>query len=167
MYQVTQSPPSGGTWLPGVALSGVPYWDKRTIGYASVAYPVDSYRSIYMSWNGTHRTPLTPLAETEAQGLEIYRASLPSRGFFSAVGGGWSFAKGTSYGRAISTEDGRVVYVNGKITSPLLGSYALDELDQATLLAQVGEQLRNLLSARSTCGVVNVEVPEPGEPPSH
>jgi hypothetical protein len=137
MYELNQPPPSGGTWLPSITQSGLTYWDKRTVGYVSMAYPLDAYRALYASWTGTHRTPLIPLAQYEAEGVQLYRNTLPSRGFFSAVGGGWSYAKGVSYGRAISTEKGRVVYVNSKITTPLLGSYALDELDQPQPFSQV------------------------------
>jgi hypothetical protein len=137
LYQLTQPPADGGSYIPSITGSGVSYWDKRTVGYASVSYPLDSYRSIHASWNGTHRTPLTPLDQIEAQGIALYRPSLPTRGFFSAIGGGWSYAKGTSFGKAISTEEGRVVYVNTKITSPQLGSYIQDETDQKQAFSQV------------------------------
>ena len=137
MYQEIQPPSDGGTWLPGIEQTDLTYWDKRTKFYASVSYPMGSYRSIYARWSGTHRTPLVPLDELESQGARIYRQTLPTRGFLSSVGAGWSYGKGKSYGRAVSTEDGRALGYSAKLRSPLLGSYTLNELDEPESFTQL------------------------------
>jgi hypothetical protein len=148
MYQEIGPPADGGTWLPGIELTDLTYWDKRTKAYASVSYPLDSYRTVYARWSGTHRTPLTPLTELETSGARIYRSTLPSRGFFSSIGGGWSYGKGKSYGRAISTEKGRALGTSAKIRSPWLGSYTLNELDQPESFTQLqfGGEWREYMS---------------------
>ena len=102
----------------------------------NVSLPLRDHTAAYIQWQGTHRTPLTPLSAYESQGVAVYRSGLPTRGFQSSIGGGWGYGKGTSYGRSISTEKGTSYGVSGKITSALLGSYQLDDLDQRVGFSQ-------------------------------
>jgi hypothetical protein len=148
IYQEIQPPTGGGTWLPGIEATGLTYWDKRTQLYASVSYPLGSNRTVYARWSGTHRTPQTPLADLEADGARIYRNTLPTRGFLSSIGGGWSYGKGKSYGRSVSTEKGRALGTSAKIRAPWLGSYTLNELDQAESFTQLqfGGEWREYIS---------------------
>ena len=136
MYREERPPPDGGSWVRSITQLDDRYYDKRTKGYVSVSFPLKDYTAAYVQWRGTHRTPLTPLSAYESQGIPVYRAGLPTRGFQSSVGAGWGYGKGTSYGRAISTEKGVSYGVSGKMTSALLGSYQLDDLDQRVGFSQ-------------------------------
>jgi hypothetical protein len=62
---------------------------------------------------------------------DAYLPLVPTRGFLSSIGGGWRYAKGTSYAKSISPEDAEVISIVGKYTSPYLGSYVLDDENQA------------------------------------
>jgi Tol biopolymer transport system component len=136
LYREMPPPPEGGTWVRSISKLDDRYFDKRTRGYLSASFPLKSNTAAYLQWQGVHRTPLTPLSAYESQGVQIYRAGLPTRGFQSSIGGGWGYGKGTSYGRAISTEKGTAYGVSGKLTSALLGSYQLDDLDQRVGFSQ-------------------------------
>ncbi|MEC9389658.1 MAG: hypothetical protein VX944_06245 [Myxococcota bacterium] len=136
LFQDVPPPPEGGTWIRSITSLGERYFDKRTKGYVNVSLPLRDYTAAYIQWQGTHRTPLTPLSAYESQGVAVYRSGLPTRGFQSSIGGGWGYGKGTSYGRSISTEKGTSYGVSGKITSALLGSYQLDDLDQRVGFSQ-------------------------------
>ena len=137
MYQEIGAPSDGGTWIPGIERTEQTYWDKRTRAYVSMAYPLDAYRTVFARWSGTHRTPLVPLEALETDGARIYRQTLPTRGFLSSLGGGWSYGKGKSYGRSVSTEDGRAWGLNALFRSPLIGSYSLNEEDEPTGFTQI------------------------------
>ena len=136
LFRTVAPPRDGGSWVRAISSLDERYFDKRTKGYLSVSFPLRDYTAAYVQWQGTHRTPLTPLALYEAQGISIYRSGLPTRGFQSSVGAGWGYGKGTSYGRSISTEKGTSYGVSGKLTSALLGSYQLDDLDQRVGFSQ-------------------------------
>jgi len=136
MFRETGPRPEGGSWLRSIEELPDRYFDKRTKAYLSVSFPMDDYTAGYVQWQGTHRTPLVPLDAYAAKGINIYRAGLPTRGFQSAIGGGWGYSKGSSYGRAVSVEKGTSYGVSGKFTSKYLGSYQLDDLDQAIPFSQ-------------------------------
>jgi hypothetical protein len=129
LFENIGPPGSGGSWVRSIERLEETYFDKRTKGYLSVAFPTKEHSAAYVQWRGTHRTPLTPLSHYEARGIDIYRPNLPTRGFQSAIGAGWGYGKGVSYGRAISTEKGQAYGVSSRLTSSMLGSYQLDEND--------------------------------------
>ena len=141
-----QPPPtSGGTWTRSIEQLPDNYFDKRTKAYLNVSMPLDGKSIAYLQWEGTHRTPLTPLSEYEASGVSVYRPGVPTRGFLSSVGAGWGRGKGSAYGRAVSIERGLYYSVSSKMTSRYLGSYKLDEEDQAVPFSQLqfGGELRH------------------------
>jgi hypothetical protein len=123
-------PTGGGSWIRSIEQLDDRYWDKRTKAYLQMSYPLDDYTNFYVQWQGTHRTPLTPLSAYEENGVNIYRSNLPTRGFQSALGAGWGYGKGSAYGRAISTEKGTYYGASAKLSSAMLGSYQLDDTDQ-------------------------------------
>ncbi len=135
---VEQPPPTdGGTWVRSIERLEDPYFDKRTTGYLNMAVPLDDQAIAYVRWEGTQRTPLTPLSEFEKNSGRVYRPGVPTRGFFSSIGGGWGRGKGTAYGRAISIEQGMYYNFSGKMTSKYLGSYILNEDDERENFSQV------------------------------
>jgi len=136
LYQELSPPSQGGSWVQSISKLDDRYFDKRTKGYISVAFPLETNTAAYLQWQGTHRTPLTPLDAYESQGVRIYRSGLPTRGFQSSIGGGWGYGKGSTYGRSISVEKGVSYGVSGKMTSALLGSYQLDDVDQRVPFSQ-------------------------------
>ena len=71
----------GGSWVRSIEKLEDRYFDKRTKAYLSVAFPLTDYEAAYLQWQGTHRTPLVPLDAYAAQGINVYRAGLPTRGF--------------------------------------------------------------------------------------
>ena len=107
---------TGGAWIPSIESTDQRYWDRRVRGYAQVSYPLTQYQSVFGRWSGMHRSPLEALPDA------VYEPFLPSRGFFSSVGGGWSHVRGRSYSRSISPEESRVLLVSGQLTHPWLGS---------------------------------------------
>ena len=114
---VTNAPdPSGGAWIPSIEATTQRYWDRRVNTYAQVSYPLTQYQSVFGRWSGLRRGPL------EALPANTYEPFLPSRGFFSSVGGGWSHVRGRSYSRSISPEESRVVILSGQLTHPWLGA---------------------------------------------
>ncbi len=125
IYTSNQPPDEGGTWIPSIQSSGERYWDRRVRAYAQGSYQIDPRRVIFGRWSGTLRQPLDPLPE------DVYTPLLPTRGFQSSVGGGWRYAWGRTYGKSISLEDARIVSVVGELTTSLLGSYQLNDDNEA------------------------------------
>ncbi len=134
---VESTPPSrGGSWTRSISETPDTYFDKRTVGYLNMALPMSDQGVTYLRWEGTHRGPLQPLSDIDAQGAPVYRQAIPLRGFLSSIGGGWGKGRGTAYGRAVSVERGSYYGLSGKVTSKHLGSYRLDELDQRQPFSQ-------------------------------
>ena len=113
----------GGAWLRTIEQTTELYWEKRTTSYAQVAWPINEYQSVFARWSGEHRQPQFDLPDN------VYVPLLPTRGFLSSIGGGWSLARGRAYARSISAEQARVFTFNGDLSHPLIGSrvWALDE----------------------------------------
>jgi hypothetical protein len=117
-------PDEGGAWLPTIEQTPDIYWEKRTTGYAQVAWPINEYQGVFARWSGELRQPQFDLPE------DVYTPFLPTRGFLSSIGGGWSLARGRAYARSVSAEQARILTFNGDLTHPLLGArvLAVDEL---------------------------------------
>ncbi len=107
---------SGGTYAPTIELTNDIYWEKRTTTYAQVSWPINEYQGVFARWSGEHRQPQFDLPE------DVYSPFLPTRGFLSSVGGGWSLARGRAYARSISAEQARILTFNGDLSHPWLGS---------------------------------------------
>ena len=124
IYRQTTPPPEGGPWVPSIQNTGQRYWDRRLRSTVGVTWPIDPFRSAFVSWSGMWMSPLDPLSPLD------YRPFLPNRGLFSSIGGGFRFGRGLSWARSISPEDTRVVWVSANWTSAALGSTVLDDQDQ-------------------------------------
>jgi hypothetical protein len=107
------------------------YWDRRVRGYASVAYPIDDRTSVSGFYTATLRSPLDPLPD------DVYLAALPTRGFFSSVGLGWRYSKGTAYALSISPEKSRSIAIGAEYTPSWLGSWTYDENGKVTAFNQL------------------------------
>jgi hypothetical protein len=130
VYVYDGPPDSGGGWVPTVESANSIYWDRRTRVYAQASYDLSTYRTIFARYEGQYRQPDDPLPS------EAYLPLVPTRGFLSSIGGGWRYAKGTSYAKSISPEDAEVISLVGEYTSPYLGSYVLDDNNQKTPFEQ-------------------------------
>ena len=113
----------GGPWLPTLEQTDQTYWEKRTTGYAQVSWPVNEYQSVFARWSGERRRSLFDLPDG------VYIPFLPTQGFLSSVGGGWTLARGRAYARSISAEQARILTFTGDLSHPYLGSWvtAVDE----------------------------------------
>ena len=140
---VQNAPPvDGGTWVPSLEDSGSRYWEKRTVAYAQVSYPVDIYSSVFGRWTGSFRQSLTPVDTLDAQLGTVYRAGLANRGVLSTLSAGWSRARGNFYNMSISPENARSVSGVVALAHPALGSFfrAEDETWEGfTRLQVIGE----------------------------
>ncbi len=125
IYTANQPPDEGGTWIPSIQSTNTRYWDRRIRAYAQGTYQIDSRRVVFGRWSGTLRQPLDVLPE------DVYTPLLPTRGFQSSIGGGWRYAWGRTYGQSISLEEARIVSVVGELTSSYLGSYQLNDQNEA------------------------------------
>jgi Tol biopolymer transport system component len=119
----TAPPTRGGGWLPSVTDSGQLYWEDRISPYVSVAWPVNEYQALYLSWQGERRHPKDPLPDG------AWAPSLPTRGFLSSVGGGWVLSRGRAFATSISPEQARTLSFAGLLTAPWLGSRTLQDPD--------------------------------------
>jgi len=129
IWEVTAPPADGGAYLPTIELTPEIYWEKRTTSFAQVAWPVNEYQSVFARWSGEHRQPQFDLPDN------VYTPYLPTRGFLSSVGGGWSLARGRAYARSISAEQARILTFNGDLSHPYLGSrvWTVDDTGQEVL----------------------------------
>lgn len=130
-YVYQPAPDGGGGYIPSVQTSLTRYWDHRTRGSVSFYYPLDEYSGISAFVKGESRQPLDPLPD------DVYLGSLPTRGWFTTAGIGWSRSKGEAYPLSISTEDGRVLAAGIEYTAGWAGSYTLDENGEAVPFDQV------------------------------
>lgn len=136
LYLYPGQPDEGGSWVPGVESANLRYWDKRLQSYVQVSYPRSANRTIFGRWTGSYRTHwFVPDADRGIRRGEplpgnAYRPFLPTRGFLSQLGGGWRYARGRYFNKSISSEDARVVYVVGSVSSPWIGSTVLNDNDQ-------------------------------------
>ncbi len=121
IYQETPTPTDGGGYLPGLQAMTDRYWDHRIQTAASMGYPIDAHSSLSAYWSGTLRTNLDPIP------TDAYLPALPTRGFFSSLGVGWSYSKGQSYSRSISPEAARSLAVGAELTPFFLGSSKFDD----------------------------------------
>ena len=121
--RTSPGPDGGGATLPGVESTLQRYWDRRVRGTAQMSYPLDERSSLSVFYTGTLRTPLDPLP------ADAYIPSLPTRGFFSSLGAGWRYGKGSSYPLSISPENARSLSVSAEVTTRYLGSYTYDDID--------------------------------------
>jgi hypothetical protein len=121
IYTLTEPPADGGTYIPSIESTDARYWDRRIRVTGQVSYPIDQYQSVFGRWTGLSRQPHQDLP------VGTYTPFLPSRGFFSSIGGGWSFVRGKSFSRSISPESSRVVTVAGQLEHPALGSFQIDD----------------------------------------
>lgn len=121
LYAPTPTPDGGGGYLPSIAATGERYWDQRIKGSASMGYPLDSHSSFSAYWSGSLRAPREPIPD------DTYLPALPTRGFFSAVGVGWRYSKGQSYGKSVSPEAARSLAIGAEFTPFFLGSYTFDD----------------------------------------
>lgn len=140
IYTYAGAPEEGGSWIPTVENTGVRYWDRRVAGYAQVSYAKNSRNSYFARWSMTHRSPWIPSGDGYSNsGLpaNAYRPYLPTRGVLSGIGGGWRYVKGRSYAHSISPEETRLLSIVGQVQSPYLGSYTLDDSDQAIPFTRV------------------------------
>ncbi len=113
--------PSGGPFLPGIESARMRYWDHRLRGSATVSYPLSTKSSVVGYYQGTLRRSLDPLPE------DVYNPQLPTRGFFSSVGVGWSYSTGSSTTLSISPERARVLSLGVEGTPAFLGSYTFND----------------------------------------
>lgn len=116
VYVATAPDAGGGAWIPSIEATTLRYWDRRLSATAQVSYPLTQYQSVFGRWSGLSRSPL------EALPAGTYEPFLPSRGFFSSIGGGWTHVRGRSYSRSISPEESRVLILSGQLTHPWLGA---------------------------------------------
>ncbi len=121
---LSPAPAGGGATLPGTESALLRYWDRRVRGYAQVGYPLSERTSVSVYYNGTLRSPLDELP------ADTYIPALPTRGFFSSVGAGWRYGKGTSYALSISPEKARSIAIAAEVTSRWLGSYTYDDTSE-------------------------------------
>lgn len=131
IYAYPGPPAGGGAWIPSISSTNTRYWDKRLKAYGQMSWPIGQYGSVFGRWSGTLRQPLEPLTP------ETYRPVLPTRGFISTVGGGWRRARGHAYSYSISPEDAYLLTFVGQLSSPLIGSYTLDDNDQPQPFSQL------------------------------
>jgi hypothetical protein len=120
-----ETPSEVGTNIPGLESSLTRYWDNRLRMYASVAYPLRRNLLAWVRWSGIQRSPLYDIPDN------AYRPWLPTRGLLSSIGGGIRTSKASVYPYSISPEDARLASVTTKLTSSWLGSYILDNADEA------------------------------------
>jgi hypothetical protein len=113
--------PNGGPAIPSIERATTYYWDHRTRGALSMSYPLTERSGVLAYYSAQLREPLDPLS------ADTYIPALPTRGFFSALGAGWSWGKGESYLLSISTEKGRYVAAGAEYTPSWLGSRMYDE----------------------------------------
>lgn len=129
---VSSSPPEGGgATIPTVESARVRYWDRRVRASAAMGYPLTEHSSLTAFWSGTLRSPLDPLPD------DAYLPALPTRGFFSTVGTGWRYGKGSSYALSISPEDARSVAFAAELTPRWLGSWTYDDTGAAVPFDQL------------------------------
>ncbi len=124
VYLEDPPPSEGGAHIPGIVRSDHYYYDKRTRIWGQWSYPLKRRQTLFARYSGQRRTNLDPLPEN------TYLGTLPTRGFLSSVGGGWRYYKAKAYTYSISPEEGRMVSLNGELTSSLLGAHTLDEGDE-------------------------------------
>lgn len=129
IYVNSTSP--GGPFLPGVEDSRTRYWDQRLRAYVSAAYPVNTRASVSGYYRALLRQPLDPLPE------DPYYAFLPTRGFFSTIGGGYSYGYAKSYTYSISPEDGHAFAIGAEFTPAFLGSVTYDDNNQLVPFTQL------------------------------
>lgn len=123
--------PDGGAWIPSVESTLTRYWDHRVRGALSGYYPLSPRSGVTAFWSGTGRGSLDPIP------ADAYLPYLPTRGFFSTVGGGWSYGKADSYALSISPEEGRSVGLGVELTPSWLGSFTWDETNQRAPFTQL------------------------------
>lgn len=114
-------PDDGGPTIPGIEDADTRYWDHRIRGYAAMGWPLSTKASLYVLLKGESRQPLDPLPD------DVYVAALPTRGWFSSISAGWSYAKGESYPLSISTEEGRVLAFGLEYSPGWAGSWTYDD----------------------------------------
>ena len=131
IYAYPGPPSEGGAWVPSVQSVNRRYWDKRVNGYLQVSHDLGDYQSVFARWTGQSRDPKDPLP------ADTYTPALPTRGFLSAVGGGWRYARGRSYTDSISPEDARIISLVGQVAAPWLGSFTLDDNNQSQGFTQL------------------------------
>lgn len=131
IYSSESLPSGGGATIPTIEDTGVRYWDHRIRASTSVWYPLDGNSGISAYYKAEFREPKDALPDG------AYLPSLPTRGFFSSVGAGWSYGKGESYTLSISPEKARSLGVGLEYTSKYLGSSTLDDTGASTPFDQV------------------------------
>ena len=152
-------PEEGGAIIPGIERSDEYYYDKRIQSWAQVSYPLGRRQYLFARYNGTLRQNLYDLPEG------AYLGTLPTRGFLPSVGGGWRYAKSTSYAHSISPEKGRNISLVGEVTSSYLGAYTIaddaskERFDQVQLSAEWREYTslpwlgNHVLASRAAVGL--------------
>lgn len=144
---VQPEPTSAGPFVPGVESAGVQYWERRRRGSVSLSYPVSTKMGVLGYYTATSRSPLDPLP------AEVYNPQLPTRGFFSGIGAGWSWSNASAYTLSISPEKGRVLTAGAEYEPSWLGSFTYDDdgnvtaFDRLQFTAQWREYHRNPLLA--------------------
>ena len=126
-----QSPVTTGPNLPGIESTGLRYFDRRIRGGATVSYPLSSSRGVFGYYSGTWRTSLDELP------ADAYVPFLPTRGFFSSIGAGWSYGRSKSYALSISPEEARSLGFGVEFTPFFLGSFTYDDNNQLVPFTQL------------------------------
>jgi hypothetical protein len=117
----TGAPPEGGATLPGLESTLTRYWDRRVRAFVGVGYPLTERSAVSGSYSGTLRSSLDPLPADAAL------STVPTRGFFSTLAGGWRWSKGSATTLSISPEDARAVAFGAELTPAFLGSWTYDD----------------------------------------
>ncbi|MCB9758645.1 MAG: PD40 domain-containing protein [Alphaproteobacteria bacterium] len=122
IYVVPDTKP--GANIPTPHSSGERYWDQRFRVWTTATYSRRQRTFLYARYNGLVRIPKGGLGD------DVYRNTLPTRGFLSTVEAGWRYSNGQAYSYSISPEDARYISIAAQWTSPFLGSFVLDNDDQ-------------------------------------
>ena len=89
-----------------------------------MSYPLSEHASLNAYYQATIRSPLDALP------ADVYLPALPTRGFFSTLGAGWRWGKGTSYPLSVSPEVARGLAIAAELTPAVLGSWTYDDQGQ-------------------------------------
>ena len=111
--------------------SGLQYWERRHTFQAAVSYPYTPRTTVFGRYTLMLRTPLDELPD----GTDL--SAMPTRGSVGRLSAGFRYAWSQQTPYSVSTEDGRIFNFIGSVIAPWLGTFILDENDEAQPLTQL------------------------------